>query len=497
MASTYLTVAIPYVNAAPHLGYAYELVLADCAARARRGRGDRVRFLGGTDDYSLKNVLAAEAAGIPTAEFVATHAERFARLRGPLAVSFDDFIQTSSDPRHAPAVVRLWTRVAERGDLYRKSYTGQYCVGCEQFYAPVELVDGRCPEHGSVTETIEEDNWFFRLSAYQDHLEAAIASGALRITPAGYRAEALAFIRAGLTDISVSRSARRAKGWGIPVPGDADQVIYVWFDALTNYLSALNFANPDSSAYQQWWVGADERIHVIGKGILRFHALYWPAFLASAGELAPTRIHVHPYLSVEGAKLSKSSGVTLDPVTVVERYGADALRWWFARDVQSVTDTDFSVDRLVERANDDLAGGFANLVHRITTLVHRYLDGLVPAPALHDLLLPAVVGLADAVHRALADLDPRRATQLLSEALGALNRDLEATAPWRLATDPARSSEFEEALAKHINSANEIVTALTPILPDLAGRLQSRLAPPGSRLPPAEAAYLRLERLPE
>lgn len=491
MTTTYLTVAIPYVNAAPHVGYAYELVLADIAARGRRARGERVRFLGGTDDYSLKNVLAAEAAGVPTATFVALQAERFARLPGPLSVSFDDFIHTSSDPRHAPAVARLWARVAERGDLYPKRYRGQYCVGCEQFYAPGELVDGCCPEHGTPTDIVEEENWFFRLSAYQRHLEDAITSGALRVTPAPYRAEALAFVRAGLSDISVSRSARRARGWGLPVPGDPDQVIYVWFDALTNYVSALDYGTPDSCSYQRWWGGADERIHVIGKGILRFHAIYWPAFLASAGEPWPTRIHVHPYLSRDGVKLSKSSGVGLDPVDLVDDYGIDALRWWFANDVQATTDTDFSTDRLVRRANEDLAGGFANLVNRITTLIHRYRASLVPD--INEPPILAVRGLADAVHTAVADLDLRQGTSLLVEAVASLNRDIEATAPWRLAGDPAQDAVLDRLLVRHLGSATEIVRALAPVLPGLAARLESRLGPPGSRLVQAEPVYPRIE----
>lgn len=488
---TYLTVAIPYVNAAPHLGYAYELVLADVAVRARRARGEHVQFLGGTDDYSLKNVLAAEAADVPTAKFVTAQAERFARLPGGLSVSFDDFIHTSSDPRHAPAVARLWATVADRGDLYRKRYSGQYCVGCEQFYTPGELVGGCCPEHGTPTEAVEEDNWFFRLSAYQHQLEDAITSGALRITPAPYRAEALAFIRAGLDDISVSRSARRARGWGIPVPGDPDQVIYVWFDALTNYISALGYGLPDSPAYRRWWSGTDERIHVIGKGILRFHAVYWPAFLASAGEPWPTRIHVHPYLSLDGVKLSKSSGAGLDPVNLADDYGVDAQRWWFARDVQATSDTDFSTDRLIRRANEDLAGGFGNVVSRITTLIHRHRAGLVPD--LNEPPIPGVRGVADAVHTALADFDLRRGTSLLLEAMASLNRDIEATTPWRLARDPGQAATFDRILVRHLSSAAEIVRALTPILPDLGARLESRLGPPGSRLVQAEPAYPRID----
>lgn len=491
MPSTYLTVAIPYVNATPHLGYAYELALADIAARARRRDGGDVRLLGGTDDYSLKNVLAAEASGVPTDEFVTAHAARFAGLGGPLAVGFDDFIQTSSDPRHAPAVTRLWQRVAERGDLYRRSYQGQYCVGCEQFYAPGELSEGRCPEHATPLETVREDNWFFRLSAYADRLDAAITSGELRITPNAYRAEALAFIRAGLEDISVSRSAARARGWGIPVPGDPDQVIYVWFDALGCYLSALDYAGAGRPTYQRWWTGADERIHVIGKGILRFHAVYWPAFLASAGEASPTRIHVHPYLSVDGVKISKSSGTALDPVEVVERYGTDALRWWFARDVHHVVDTDFTVVRLVQTANDDLASGFGNYVNRVTTLLHRYRGGVVPevdeAP-----LAPVATLCAHAGDR-LADLNLRGGTQALLDAVPASNRDLEAAAPWNIAKDPDRQGELDRVLVRHLRTARTIVDTLAPVLPGLAASLRGQLTPSPRQLPPGRPAYPRLE----
>lgn len=491
MTSTYLTVAIPYVNAAPHPGYAYELVLADVAARARRQAGDGVRLLGGTDDDSLKNVLAAEAAGVPTGEFVTAHAARFAGLADQLAIGFDDFIQTSSDPRHFPAVTRLWQQVAERGDLYRRSYQGQYCVGCEQFYAPAELNDGRCPEHATPAETVREDNWFFRLSAYADQLEAVISSGELLITPDAYRAETLAFIRAGLEDISVSRSARRARGWGIPVPGDPDQVIYVWFDALGNYISALDYATAGHPTYRRWWTDTDERIHVIGKGILRFHAVYWPAFLASAGEPAPTRIHVHPYLSVDGAKISKSSGTALDPVDVVDRYGIDALRWWFARDVHPVVDTDFTFHRLVQTANDDLAGGFGNYVHRITTLLHRYCDGVVPEVG--EAPLATVTGLCANAGDRLADLDLRGGTQALLDAVAASNRDLEATAPWKIAKDPGRKGELDRVLVRHLRSAQRLVDTLVPVLPGLAASLKRQLTPSGRRLPAAGPAYPRLE----
>ncbi|HEX6236121.1 MAG TPA: methionine--tRNA ligase [Acidimicrobiales bacterium] len=499
MPTTYVTVAIPYVNAAPHLGYAYELVQADIYARARRLAGDRVRFLGGTDDHSLKNVLAAEAAGVPTRDFVDDHAARFAALAQPLGLSFDDFIRTSADPRHAPAVQRLWRACAERGDLYEHAYQGQYCVGCEQFYGPGELERGRCPEHGSPTERIAERNWFFRLSSYQDHVERLISSGELAVRPRPFAEEVLAFVRRGLDDISVSRSVGRARGWGIRVPGDATQVVSVWFDALTNYLSALGFGDPGSDDHRRWWLDADHRVHVIGKGILRFHAVYWPAFLASAGQPAPTRIQVHPYLTVEGRKLSKSGAHAAGPAEIVGRYGTDPLRWWFARDVGALADTDFSAERLVARADEDLANALGNVVNRIATLVHRTRGGRVPepSPAAGGAPLAAVRGLEQEVADAIADFDLRGATRRIVDAVATLNRDLEATRPWEVARagddgDRGRQGELDALLARHVATARRIARAARPIVPDLAARLAHQLGGDGRDLPTPIPAVARL-----
>lgn len=353
MTTTYLTVAIPYVNAEPHLGYAYELVLADIHARACRLDGVDTRFLGGTDDYSLKNVLAAEDAGIPVRDFVDSHARRFEGLSAPLDLSFDDFIRTSADTRHIPAVHDLWNAAFENGDLYKQPYEGDYCVGCERFYAPGELDEGRCPEHQRPLELIAEENWFFRLSRYEERIEHLIESNTIRIAPTPFRNEVLSFVRSGLEDISVSRSHERARGWGVPVPNDPTQVIYVWFDALTNYISALDYGQPGAGRYRTWWTDADERTHVIGKGILRFHAVYWPAFLLAADEPLPTHIRVHPYLTLGQVKLSKSTGTRIDPTRIASSYGTDVLRWWFCRDVAEIADTDFTIERLVTRANED------------------------------------------------------------------------------------------------------------------------------------------------
>ena len=508
-AATYVTVAIPYVNADPHLGYGYELVLADTYARARRQAGDAVRLLGGTDDYSLKNVLAAEAAGQTTAEFVDEHATHFEQLAGPLALSLDDFVRTSADPRHRPAVERLWRACAARGDLYRRTYEGSYCVGCEQFWSPEDSLadtdtDGGvryCPEHLTPLERVAESNWFFRLSAYQDHIEQLIDSGELDIHPRQYREEVLGFVRRGLEDISVSRSVERARGWGIPVPDDPDQVVYVWFDALAYYLSALAFGDPESVAYRRWWLDAERRVHVIGKGITRFHAVYWPAFLASAGQPAPTRIEVHPYLTVDGAKISKSatpaSGARPGPAEVADRFGTDALRWWFARDVSSTSDTDFTDQRLVARANDDLANGVGNVVNRVVSLVHRFGGGRVTEP--DALPVDGVVDLDADVSDALAEFDLRRATQLVRDAVDALNADLEGTRPWELGkladtgSSTARAN-LDHVLSRQLASARRIAAAVAPVVPALASRLREQLsAGPDGTIPGPAPVFARLE----
>lgn len=489
MTTSFLTVAIPYVNAEPHLGYAYELVLADVHARALRLDGADVRFLGGTDDYSLKNVLAAEDAGVDVRDFVDSHAQRFENLRDPLDLSFDDFIRTSADPRHIPAVHRLWNAALQHGDLYKQQYTGDYCVGCERFYARDELDDGRCPEHRRPVEHIAEENWFFRLSRYQDQLIALIESGAFRITPEPFRKEIVAFLRSGLDDISVSRSDERARGWGVPVPNDPTQVIYVWFDALTNYISALDYGDSERDRYQRWWVDADERCHVIGKGILRFHAVHWPAFLLSAGEPLPSHVRVHPYLTLGQLKLSKSTGTSVDPTHIASTYGTDVLRWWFCRDVADTADTDFTVERLIRRANEDLAGGVGNVISRIVKLIHRYRDGIPPDPDAAP--LPEIVDLSERTRQLIGRFELRQAAQAIVDALGTLNQHLEETTPWRLTADPADAPEFDAVISTQLESARVIADALRPITPTLAERAR-RLLAASPALPPLEPLFERL-----
>ncbi|TDC86839.1 methionine--tRNA ligase [Actinomadura sp. 7K507] len=483
---SYITTTIPYVNARPHLGFALELVQADVLARHRR-RDGAVRFQAGTDDNSLKNVLAAEAAGEAVQEYVDRLAAEFVGLAGPLSLSVDDVIRTSRDPRHRTGVERLWRACAESGDLYRRHYEGLYCVGCEQFYGEGELVDGLCPEHGTVPQQVSEENWFFRLSRYAGRLHDLISGSGLRIEPAERRNEVLSFIAGGLEDFSVSRSVERARGWGIPVPDDPDQVIYVWWDALGNYITALDYGR-DGADFERWWAGDGRRVHLAGKGVLRFHAVYWPAMLLSAGLPLPDEILVHGYLTANGRKISKSAGVTVDPVALVQDYGVDAVRWWLLREVPKAGDADFTVERLVSRANDELANGLGNLVNRVVSMVHRYRDGVVPACEAPGELGELCREAPDLVDAALDDFDFRRATSAVWRIVDEANRYINRVRPWELAK--AEDPRLDGVLAELVNACRAVAGALEPFLPDAAGRVARQCA--GEPLPPPSPLFRRL-----
>jgi methionyl-tRNA synthetase len=513
----YITTTIPYVNARPHIGHALELVQADVLARHARQAGRTVRFQTGTDDNSLKNVLAARAAGVGVQEFVDRNAAAFTGLARPLSLSVDDTIRTSSDPRHPAGVRRLWQACAASGDLYRRHYTGLYCVGCEQFYTEAELAGGaRCPDHGTRPELVEEENWFFRLSRYAVPLRAAIASRALRIEPAQRRNEVLSFIDGGLDDFSVSRGVGRARGWGIPVPGDPSQVIYVWWDALGNYLTALGYGGPTSADLERWWTGASRRIHLVGKGVLWFHAVYWPAMLLSAGEALPTDIAVHDYLTVGGSKISKSRGPAADPAELAARYGTDALRWWLLREVPRAGNTDFTAGRLVARANDELANGIGNLVNRVVTMIHRYRHGHIPAPpaaartrgygstpagalaAGEPALTAAVTEAADVIAGALDGYAFRAATDAVWRIAVEANRYIEYVRPWELARAErdkgAGSEQLDAALGTLLRACRAIGNHLRPFLPDAAGRVTRQCeADDAGSLPAPEPLLPRLD----
>ncbi|MCP6718482.1 MAG: methionine--tRNA ligase [Patescibacteria group bacterium] len=363
----FISTAIYYVNANPHIGHALEIVQTDVLARYYRTLGKEVLFLTGTDENSLKNAQAAEKINVPVQDFVDKNAQIFKELKKILNLSFDDFIRTTEE-RHIKGAEKLW--LACKKDIYKKKYKGLYCVGCEEFYTEKELVNGLCPEHKKKPELIEEENYFFKLSKYQSQLKELIEKDEIKIIPQTRKNEVLSFINSGLKDICISRSKERAHGWGIPVPGDESQIIWVWFDALANYITALGYGT-DEQKFNDWWQNNNNKLHVIGKGILRFHAVYWPGMLLSAGISLPERIFVHEYINVDGQKMSKSLGNVIDPYQLVEKYNTEAVRYFLLREISPFKDGDFSQKRFEERYDADLAKGLGNLLARVLSLAEK------------------------------------------------------------------------------------------------------------------------------
>lgn len=367
----FISTSIPYVNAAPHIGFALEAVQADVLARFHRAMGEEVFFLSGTDDNALKNVRAAEDAGRNVGEYVAENSKRFEDLLQTLSISNDDFIRTSSDVRHRVGAQKLWSTCRPE-DIYTKKYKGLYCIGCEEFKIEKELIDGECPEHpGKKLEEVAEENYFFRLSKYQGVLLQLIESNKIKIVPEIRKNETLAFIKGGLEDFSISRSKERARGWGIPVPGDESQIMYVWFDALSNYINALGYGD-NGDLYKKFWIEGGTKVHAIGKGINRFHTIYWPAMLLSAGVSLPTTVFIHGYITVRGQKMSKTLGNVIDPNDLIKEFGVEATRYLLARKVSTFEDGDISLEKFKEAYNADLANGLGNLFSRTIKMATSY-----------------------------------------------------------------------------------------------------------------------------
>jgi methionyl-tRNA synthetase len=487
--TSYTTAAIPYVNARPHVGHAFELVLADAIARYQRLRGERAWFLTGTDDNSLKNTRAALAAGTSTRALVDHNAAAFRRLGPALDLSFDDYIQTSSDARHPDGVAKLWRACAARGDIYRRHYRGLYCVGCEQFYAADELSDGCCPTHASPAEVVEEENYFFRLSAYQDRLHQLIASRTLDILPDERRNEALRFIERGLADFSISRSHERAYGWGIPVPGDATQIVYVWFDALASYITALGYAD-EGEPFVSFWRESTRRTHVIGKDILRFHAIYWPAILLSAGVPLPTRILAHGFLTVDNAKIGKTSGNAVDPLSLAAEHGTDAFRFYLLRHIHSTRDGDFSRQKLAETYAVELADQLGNLLRRSLVLIERHQDGVVAAPgqlgADEERLIERATLTLDEVTAAFETFALHQGVASIWRFVAETNRYADQTAPWTLAKTRLHDANAAERLRTILyclaESLRLISVLLSPIIPTAAAQIGAQLGLAGAPL---------------
>lgn len=468
--TTYVTTAIPYVNSRPHVGFALEAVLADAIARGFRTLEEPVRFLSGTDDNSLSNVAAAGREGIHVRELVERNGQVFRDLAGALHLSYDDFIATSSDPRHEPAVRRVWRSVEQAGDLYQRHYRGLYCVSCELFYADSELVDGLCPEHRTTPSLVDEENYFFKLSQHQEALSQGLRR--VRFIPEDYRKQAEVWLEEGLEDFSVSRSAERSKGWGLEVPGDPGQVIYVWFDALVNYISALGYPEPDG-LYRRFWSEASRRVHVIGKNIIRQHAIYWPAILNSARLPWPTDLVVHGFLTADGRKLSKSQGVVIDPFELTEEYGSEALRYaLLSRPPEG--DHDFSRGYLEQRYEADLVSTVGNLVSRISALVIRDFDGAPPAPGdgggsgarLAEAAREAIEAFKDSVR----GLVPHEGVSCAIDLARRLDRYLVETSPWA-----AEGRSHEQALGHAVEALRILAILIGPALPSASASIIGRL----------------------
>lgn len=491
---TYVSTTIPYVNGPPHVGFALELVQADTLARGLRLLGEDVHASTGTDDHSLKNVRAAAALNRPVQALLDENATRFAELARALGARFDDCVRTSRDERHAPSVRRLFRACRAAGDLYRQRYRGAYCVGCESFVQPEQLVAGLCPEHGVPPETVEEENWFFRLSRYRDPLREAIESGRLRILPDERKNEVLAFLDRGLLDFSVSRSAARAHGFGITVPDDPDQVVYVWVDALANYLTTFDHGRDGSG-----WSSARRRVHVLGKGVLRFHAVYWPALLLAAKLPLPDELRVHGYLTVDGRKIGKSNGNGVDPIELVREHGATALRYYLLRHIPPFKDADFSRERLIRLHDAELADELGNLARRVLTLVHRQAAGRVPAPGplgANELELEATATrIPAAFAAALRRHELGQALDVTWDLVRHANRYLDVTEPWRLARlGPAHAARLSTVLATAAGALRAIAIALSPFVPDLSASLAASVR--ASTRPETFAKLSILEALP-
>lgn len=473
MAKFYITSAIPYVNAKPHIGHALEFIQADTIARYQKILGDEVLYLCGSDENALKNVQAAEKEGKSVQDFIDENANLFQNLAQKLNVQFDIF-QKGSDPKHHASSQTLWKLCDKAGDIYKKTYKGLYCVGCEAFYANSELNEkGECFEHpGKKLEEVEEENYFFKLSKYQEKLIKIIESNEYEIVPAFRKNEVLTFLRAGLQDFSISRSNKRAKNWGVPVPNDPNQRIYVWFDALNIYQSGIGFGSAlqkDEKTYKKWWP-AD--LHVIGKGIIRFHAIYWPAILLSAGLKLPKKLFVHEYFTVNGQKMSKTLGNVIDPVAMIDKYGTDALRYYCLAKISPFADGDFSEDKLKEAYNADLANGLGNLIARVAKLCEN---------AQYEHMIGASKESTHLIHieeysAAFSEFRFHDALGVIWNKIARLDKFINDEKPWVLLK--TNDQRLKSILAHSVDQIQEIAALLEPFLPETAKKIESQFRGP-------------------
>jgi len=457
----YVTTPIYYVNDVPHIGHAYTTVAADVLARYKRLMGFDVYFLTGSDEHGQKVEKAAITAGETPLELADRVVKRYQALWERLGISNNDFIRTTQE-RHKQGVAHIFTELLGRGDIYLGEYEDWYCTPCETFWTETQLIEDRCPDCNRPVEKLKEESYFFRMSKYQEQLLAHIDANPDFIQPKSKRNEIISFVKEGLRDLSVSRTTFT---WGIPVPGNEKHVIYVWFDALTNYMTALGY--PDNTPeYQQFWPAS---VHLIGKDILRFHAVYWPTFLMAAGLPLPEKVFAHGWWTVEGQKMSKSLQNVVEPNMLIDKYGVDVVRYFLLREVPFGLDGDFSHTALIQRLNSDLANDIGNLLSRSTAMAVKYFDGVLPAASemleIDNTLKNKTEEMIGAVSRHMDELAFSKALQAIWEVISAGNKYIDDTAPWTLAKDPAQKDRLATVMYCLLESQRIIHCILSAFLP--------------------------------
>lgn len=471
MAKFYITTAIPYANADPHIGHALEGLYCDVMARYQRLVGKDVYFLTGTDEHGQKMLKTAKEQSRDVAEFAAEKSARFLELADSWNITNNDFIRTTEE-RHMKGAQKFWEQSLKNGNIFKKKYSGLYCVGCECFKTEKDLVDGKCPDHLKEPEVVTEENYFFRLSAFQEPLQFLFDQNKTFVYPHSRYNEMYNILKNGLEDVSISRSKEKLT-WGIPVPGDDTQVMYVWFDALTNYVTALGYGSSDQELFKKYWP-ADA--HVIGKEINRFHSLLWPAMLMSVNLELPKQIAVHGWITVGGTKMSKSLGNVIDPLKVVEQYPLEAVRYFLVREIPFDNDGDFSHDKFKERYNGDLANGLGNLTNRILTMVEKYCGNVVPKTSTPDGKLIGIL-TKEIWPNYLKNMDKFDFVHALESTwkfVAFCDQLISDEKPWAMAKE-GRQQELEDLLYHLCESLRHIALMIWPVMPETAEKIFARL----------------------